>query len=354
MLKEKVLTTTGFYGTGSSAVTDLIREYQNVCCQDDYEVRFLYDPDCISDLEYNLIENPNRHNTGHAIKRFIKQMNMLDHVWCFPRYSKYFNGIFNEAMNDFYCDIKLCSYQSAWHYDVYERGKFFYVISRIYSNINIQLHKLIGIPLDGRGLVPKSEMSYIATCDEKTFLEAVKSLTGKIIHSKNEKNKEFVLLDQLVPPSNISRYSRYVDNLKVIVVDRDPRDIYILEKELWRGTIVPTKNVEIFCKWYKWTRQLYYKDSRPSNCINLQFEDLIYNYEETVDKIENFFGLKSEDHINKLKFLNPEISKKNTKMWEVYGGYENDLKYIESELSEYCYNFSENLKIERNKSDRLF
>ena len=72
---------TGSYGTGSSAVADLIKEFDNVSCVDRTEIRILYDPDGISDLEYNLIENPNRHNTSHAIKRFLRMAEMLDHVF---------------------------------------------------------------------------------------------------------------------------------------------------------------------------------------------------------------------------------------------------------------------------------
>ena len=328
MLKETILTTTGFYGTGSSAITDLIREYDNVCCQDDYEVRFLYDPDCISDLEYNVIDNPNRHNTGHAIKRFRKQMKMLDHVWCFNRYNKYFNGVFMPAIEKFCNEITIASYPAAWHYDVYERGNAFYVLSRIYSNINYKLHKLIGIPLDGRALVPKKELSYISILNRESFLKSVRELTETVIHSKNKDNKEFVLLDQLVPPSNIKRYSRYVDNLKVIVMDRDPRDIYLLEKELWRGTIAPTESVEMFCEWYKWTRDLYYKDEKCSNCLNLRFEDLIYQYEDTLKQVETFFCINSENHKNKKRFFNPSISIKNTQLWKVYTEYDKDIQYI--------------------------
>lgn len=354
MIKENVLTTTGFYGTGSSAITDLIREYDCVCCQDDYEVRFIYDPDCISDLEYNLIENPNRHNSGYAVKRFKKQMNMLDHVWCIKRYSKYFNGVFEQAINKFCNRIITGSYSAVWHYDVYDRGKMFYVVSRIYSNINARLHKLVGIPLDGRGLVSKKELSYITTLDENEFLNAVCELTGTIIHSKNELNKEFVLLDQLVPPSNIKRYSRYIENLKVIVMDRDPRDIYLLEREIWKGTIAPTDNVEIFCKWYKWTRDIYYKDDTCCNCMNVQFEDLIYKYDETVETIEKFFGLNPEMHTNNKKFFDPNISIKNTQLWQIYDGYENDMEYIEKTLAEYCYNFPNEKNIKRAKRDKLF
>ena len=44
-----------------------IAVYDNVCCKNDNEIRFLHDPDGISDLEYNLIENPNRHNSSHSM-----------------------------------------------------------------------------------------------------------------------------------------------------------------------------------------------------------------------------------------------------------------------------------------------
>ena len=53
-MNKIILTTTGCYGTGSSAVTDLIREFNCVDCKGEYEVRFIHDPDGISDLEYNI------------------------------------------------------------------------------------------------------------------------------------------------------------------------------------------------------------------------------------------------------------------------------------------------------------
>ena len=42
-----------------------------------YEFRFVQDPDGISDLEYNLVENHNRHNSGHALKRFKKLVDLM-------------------------------------------------------------------------------------------------------------------------------------------------------------------------------------------------------------------------------------------------------------------------------------
>ena len=72
----KVITCASYYGCGSSAVTDLISEYEGVKSLTNYEFRFIHDIDGISDSEHHLIDNPNRHNSGHALKRFKKLMKL--------------------------------------------------------------------------------------------------------------------------------------------------------------------------------------------------------------------------------------------------------------------------------------
>ena len=66
----KFITCASYYGTGSSAITDLVNECDNVHDMGDYEFRFIQDPDGIADLEYNLVENNHRHNSGYALKRY--------------------------------------------------------------------------------------------------------------------------------------------------------------------------------------------------------------------------------------------------------------------------------------------
>lgn len=353
-MKEKVLTTTGFYGTGSSAVTDLLREYDNVCCKNDNEIRFLHDPDGISDLEYNLIENPNRHNSSHSVKRFMKQMKMLDHVGPIKRYNKYFNGSFWPAIEEFYQSIVQFDYASAWHYDVYDRGTLFYIASRIYSNINAIMHKFLRVPIDGRALVPKSEHAIIPIVSETEFLKAVNVLTSQIVSCLNDRNCEFVLLDQFIPPSNVDRYIRYVEGIKVVVLDRDPRDVYLLEKVVWNGTIAPVDDIVKFCEWYRWTREIYYKKDQSDSTLNIKFEDLIYKYEDTVESIERFFGLSKNLHTKARMYFDPAVSVKNTQLWNVYTDYDKDIEYIEKHLREYCYDFPKGYQVERSKKDVLF
>ena len=55
----------------------------------------------------------------------------------------------------------------------------------------------------------------------------------------NKEHKPYLMVDQIVPPSNIQRFVRYFKDIKVIVVDRDPRDLYILAKYVWKDPVVP-------------------------------------------------------------------------------------------------------------------
>ena len=71
----------------------------------------------------------------------------------------------------------------------------------------------------------------------------------------------------------------------------------------------------------------------------IQFEDLIYKYDETTKKMCEWLGLEKEDHTMPLQKLNPERSKKNTKLWLKYNVSE-EMKVIEKELSEYIYNYN--------------
>lgn len=71
---------------------------------------------------------------------------------------------------------------------------------------------------------------YQANNDKTNFFNATKEFVidlGNVL-IKND-NQDTVFFDQLFSTTNIKRYFNYVDNIKVIIVDRDPRDIYIEE-----------------------------------------------------------------------------------------------------------------------------
>ncbi len=72
--------------------------------------------------------------------------------------------------------------------------------------------------------------------------------------------------------------------------------------------------------------------------LRMQFEDLVYNYEQATLKIRDF--LKLGDNPNPKSVFVPQRSMANTQLILKYPQYKKDVEYIESHLSEYLFDFS--------------
>lgn len=348
------MTTTGCYGTGSSAVTDLVMEFDGVSCVSDNEIRILHDPDGVSDLEYNLIENPNRHNSSYFLKKFKKRMEDLDHIWFIPRFHRYFGDGFLDIVDTYIDKLTVMPYHGMWHYDVYDRGKLFYVLSRIEEKISTRAGRIFRFIPDAWGLVPKSEMQYLTITDEEKFLEATREFVDDMCTLIFKDKTDYVFMDQLIPPTNFKRYFRYVNDLRVILVERDPRDIFLMEKVVWGGGVAPTESINQYVEWFRWTRELYEKQDFPKEVMKLRFEDLIYRYDDTVVMIARHFGLTDLAHSKKKELFDPQKSVINTQLWKRIKGYEEEMKIIEKELPEYCYDFDVTSKVQQCERARMF
>lgn len=320
----RILTCASYHGTGSSAITDLLSEYSCYKSLLNYEFRFVQDPEGISDLEYNLVENHHRLNSGHALKRYKQYVDMLAGNKIIKWYERFFNNNWKKCSYKYINELMDFSYKGYWHQDVIDKGKSFYGLNMVV----------------GRILVTKNEITMCSAPSEEKFLICTRNYIDELFRYANDENKSAIVVDQLVPPSNLSRYLRYFNDIKVFVVDRDPRDIYLSEKYVWKGRVIPVENVKLFCKWFKYTRHHRKKESFPiDNVMYIQFEDLIYKYEDTLDKIEKWLNLDSNNHSEQFKYLNPKVSIKNTRLWEKYTNCNEDIRYIEKELYEYIYDY---------------
>lgn len=338
----KIITCAGYYGTGSSAVTDLLGEFDNIHFMGDYEFRFVQDPDGIADLEYNIVENYHRHNSGHALKRFKKNVDFLAGNKLIKKYEKYFDGQFKKLSYDYINSLTAFKFKGYWHQDVYEKGKLVYYTERILYHF---MNRVI-VPIFMKGnknepytpLLLKNEYTYVPYSDSIHFYDKTREYLQKLF-SIASKGKEFVMVDQLVPPSNSSKYCKLINNIKIISVDRDPRDIYILEKIIWKGGCVPVDNVGHFCQWYSFTRaHLAKEQDDPNKVLRIKFEDMVYHYDNTKQLIIRFLGIDKSHHITPKSHFIPEESMKNTKLWEKYPELARDIKVIEEMLPQYCYN----------------
>ena len=325
-----------YYGSGSSAITDFISEFGSVYSFSDEEFRFVQDPDGISDLEYNLVENFNRHNSGHAIKRYKKLVKFYCGNFFGKKYETFFHGNWKKYSDEYINRLTDFTYHGWWQYDLMDRGNFYYFRKRIINKI---LKKTLWRKQTERTLnTMKKEITYCSHPTEEKFLNCTKDyiegLFGSVCGGANT-----VMVDQIVPPTNLDRYIRYFNDIRVFIVDRDPRDIFILEKYAWKDGIVPT-NPEEFCKWFIYTRAHRLTEKFNQNKVYyIQFEDMIYKYEETTSKIVNWLGLSPSDHIRKKQIFKPDISINNTMTWKKYNCDLSEIKYIEKKLRDYLYDF---------------
>jgi len=165
---------------------------------------------------------------------------------------------------------------------------------------------------------------YIGYC--KTLLNGIFSMF--------EKN-EILVMDCIFDDCehNFRHYKEYTQNLKTIMVQRDPRDIYIrgIEKKFFW---IP-RDVKKFEKWYKVLLEEWpYHDD---DCLNFRFEDLVLHYDTEITKLLAFLDLKQVDHKYKLSSFNPEISKKHIGRWKTRNDLKEEIVYIEKTLGRYCY-----------------
>ena len=331
----KIITCAGYFSSGSSALTDLIAEYDNVKASTNYEFRFLHDIDGISDLEFHLIECHNRHNSGHALKRFEKLAIFNAGNRMSPRYSQLIDKKTYLQLTHRYIEALInFKYNGWWFYDVYDKGPNLYYLRQLINHI----YSKTKIPFFGK---MNKEMTYCTNPTADEFIKITQRYVTEFFNAINSSKKEYLELDQLVPSSNTERILRYIaEDVFVIIVDRDPRDIFLLEKYYLKHDPVP-KDVDLFCKWYRYARESGggVQLNNP-HIIKIQFEDLIYKYEETVAKIEKFTGLNSNNHTLKFQRMNPKRSIVNTQVWNRKEDY-SAVKRIEQLLPEFLYSFDE-------------
>ena len=332
-MRKKIISCASFGGTGSSAITDILSEFSNIKDIGDFEFSILHEVDGISDLQHYVVDDFHRLKVSEGIYRFEKLVNNLN-----KEYSKYIGKSFKEISNNYIDSITKIKWKGYWHQHRYRSSKLLRIFKyTIPTVIQFRIHKI----LNKKNIYEYSPKFYkddikIAV-DREEFFYYTKKYLRSLIECLDKENKyEYIALDQLLPPYNIDRYSKYFDNVKVIVVDRDPRDLFILNKMYWKEGWIPTDDVDIYIDWFKTIRGNRLKNNYD-NALFIRFEDLIVNYEKTLDKIIKFLELDKKNHTKKLERFNPEKSKKNFRVWKNSTKYIYEINKIQKELAEYCY-----------------
>lgn len=335
---------TGFAGTGSSAVQDYLKEFSGVevALEEVYEHMVFLVPNSIFDLELKLYENNDPMRSDEAIQSFylaMKQLYEYDFTW-FGSYKKLVGPAFMEIVEDY---IKELSQETneIWYYR-YKGTRFNPVKYVAQKTLNVL--KIKNYPRVGFDNIYDKSRGYLSYCTREEFYEATKRFTSRIMELTKTK-AEYSLFDHLLWPKQCYHLAKYFDeDVKMIIVQRDPRDLYLINKYFWAAKNVALNfpmEAKEFAKYYQNVMKL--DDSRldPGKVLVVKFEDLVYNYEETTKQVSVFLGLKEENQVHKKKYFNPARSIKNTQVFASNTAWAKEIACIEELLKEDCFVFSE-------------
>lgn len=338
---------TGFSGTGSSAVIDLLKEFDNVkevnFGQPAYEHICLYTPGGLFDLQYKLLQGNDPHRSDEAIREFYRTMRWLNENefgW-FGSYKKYTGGVFMDAVNTFVDQIAQPVPDNIWYWR-YKGVRF--SLYKIALQLASKLMLRRKIYKWGRRYCFDKGDGFFSYPTEREFCDASKKFISDYF-SLDKTSADVSIYDHLIWPQQIENTnSLFPRDFKIIVVRRDPRDIFLLNKYFWSGYgAVATgrryryENVSDFCSY--WGRLNAKKIQPANNVLEIYFEDLIYNYDKTIKLITDFVDLDLSAHSAQFSCFDPEKSIKNTQIFNVNREWIREADFIAKRLETYLYAF---------------
>jgi len=327
-----VIGTCGFGSTGSSAVSDYLKEFEDNQVLDNIEFTFPYEPDGLLDLEFHLME---QHARGSASQVSIRRYRNL--VKRLGKYIASNTSLSQQALWRLTDDFLESIVQIKWKgYNDVDLG----VVQRVFGNSIMRqrvipaLEKAFNRPIE---TYPLEDIEFSIKPDN--FYSECKEYIRRLLTEMGADFRRNIVLDQPFSAEDPEKSFVFFDDPVAIVVDRDPRDVYLfgIKHLMSRGRFMPTDSVEKFVEYYRLLRKNMPYNNGNERILRLNFEDLVYEYEKTTTKIIDFCKLSN----NKAKFtiFDPSMSIANTQLFKRFGGYQSDIDYIERHLAEYLYNF---------------
>ena len=355
-----IVDVTGFGWSGSGAFHDLLREYDDVqfaSYEYDFEFTLLWVCDGIADLEHKLCEKHCRFfDSNKAIHRFIEATRAMNNV-PMMQYNRVFHGRFPSICKRYIDDLTDVVFEGHSFDDLmYPTPK-----DRILYRYNYLIKKILGnhylINLFHRDFSKKFiydiKFPIYVSYNPELFLSRTHQLMDELFSYVRKDENKPIITDQFFPTENPEKYFKYVNEpAKAIVVRRDPRDTFLLTKVTYNSGIhYPVDNIDDFIVYYKKIVESSKKIDVDS-VLYVNFEELVYDYSNTKNKIEQFIGLSN--HTKPRRYFNPDVSINNTQLYKKYNGFEQEIRQIEDALPESLFDFSKYPDMGPNINNRTF
>ena len=322
----------GFGSTGSSAVTDYLKEYDSFQVLDRIEFTWVSDVDGLIDLDYHLsCPHSRTEDSIYSIERY-KEL-------C-ARKSQYFQktGLsgtaFQKSVDDFLNSI----IQTSWKWDKPGNKPFWDRLCRYFLNrINYVSKWEIK---HGRQWNKYPYEDVYLSVKPANFDEAARKHVHELLEGIGADFTKPIVMDQPFPGNNPQSCFKFFEDPYAVVVDRDPRDNYVFArtKLLGKWHLMPVEPVEEFVKYYRALRKNQPYTEPNERVMSIKFEDMVYHYDETTARLRDFLHLP--ENPNPKSIFDPSISMPNTQVWKRFPQFAKDVEYIEKELPEYLFDYT--------------
>lgn len=331
----------GYAATGSGAVFDFLKEFEELQVGNDAEFKYTYKIDGLQDLQFHLCEKYSKTSSGDAaILRFKKAANffktplvMKPIPW--REYKTITDKYINSLVQGEFVGIENYDYENC----SYVKSVLTLGVKKIVAKY---YEKILGHPYN---YWPFRKL-YICV-EPENFEEKSRQYIRDIIKAMGFDLSKPIVLNQPFEGNCPENSFPYFDDPKAIIIDRDVRDVYAAHQKVYygEGRHMPRKNVKAFVEQYYQVRAHQPKINTEQK-MYVQFEEFILNYDNVSKQIIEFLGLK--EHSYPRKYFNPARSINNIQIYKRYPDLKKDIKYIETHLPQYCFNFSKYGKIEHN------
>ena len=300
----KYLVLAGYGWSGSGAVVDLLKEFSNVVAPD-VEFRLIKDPYGLDQLRSILFEKWDYINASIAIK---------DYLWlcesCAAKSTKWQSGLdYQHRLCEDFMEVSMSFVDSitSFRYDSYSFTSDFKLrgMPRIKKKAIRKIKKWMGGPVR-RVLWDEADCFSKPSLD--TFMDGVHVYIDRLFGEAVTEGK-VILLDQAVSPVHPESLDLLGD-AKMIVVDRDPLDIYVDLIEsggLIGADLAETRDAAKYVEWHNSIRSDF---KEHDDVLLLQFEDFVENFSRVKEEILDFISWDLGNHTPYTYFF-PLESQKN-------------------------------------------
>lgn len=307
-LYEYVAQLPGFHGFGVEFEFDLIRA-----------------PGGLLDLRHSLVFDWSLPRSSNAIQNFMRLTYFLGGTRSIfdrltrggARYGEYFPD-FDGATQEFVSELISAEWTGYWPFSEYLTSPFLIPFVKVLNRIRSNNKKV-----------------FLSRPSDSEFESLCQHYLSRLIASATPPKKRTVITSNAFDPSSPGPFMALVESSKCIVVDRDPRDIYLsamTANDAKVGRVAVGNDVKSFVRRFIAVRMP--RSDAGDRVLRIFFEDFALRKESVIQRLHRF--LEIPDELSGLALLTEEnTSQKNVGMWRdnrLRDLYKDDIGYIERNL----------------------